>query len=726
MLKESSHVPTEARGVISMRPARRPRGAPRRRSRMLATLIATLALAAPLAAVPAAPAHAAAAWGIANDSFIGQNVVELTGTKDEGSTLVIRRAGQTGIICSIGDPDSTTWSCPPLQVSNGVIEFTAVQTFDDDTTAPLPTLRLRVLGPPTVSSNGGRIVTAGRVVGQGQPGARIQVQTIGANGTVTHACPDVLPDGFWSCALSSQNAPGGEYQVRARQSLPSLGSEFSVFSGGVPMTLDREPPAPPTVSAPSPGLVLDQPSAVVRGSGEAGAGIQVFVNGEQRCQTQASGSGAWECTVAFSGPGTWDVQALQRDAAGNFSAPTARIPVTVAGADGASPSPTPSPTPGETTPGTPAPSPTAPGTPEEPDATDGDGEAGGDPDSNDGSATPSPPPGPNGSAPPAPVRPDGPAPNVNDTNWGTPTTFGASLPTAAQVWERGGWLIGLLAGIGYLVLVAWPMRLVTQGSLPRLLPAGFRLTGRNRTVADDDNPVLPGWFVAAGVLGGATLVAALSGGIDLEVRYLRLMAAIGAALLILNLVAVVIPARVAGRLTSSVVTERLLPSMLIAATIAALLSRLWDLQPPILVGVLVATTIVGVVPRSARAGVAIAQTTGVAVVALAGWAIHDMLTPAVGFWANLAAESAAALALGGFGSIVLLLLPVGPFPGRTLYAISRLGWAIVTIITAAVGAAVAVSGPSFPIVPLAGVAAAFGAVCLAVVAWTRWVEPSLR
>ncbi|MFN3707304.1 hypothetical protein [Microcella sp.] len=710
-----------------MRPARRPHGACWRRPRILALLLAPLAIAAPLAVAPAAPAHAAAAWGIANDTFVGENVVTLTGTKDEGSTLVIRRAGQSGIICSISDPASTSWSCPPLQVSNGTIEFTAVQTFDDDSTAPLPTLRLRVLGPPTVSSNGGRIVTAGRVVGRGQPGARLQVQTIGANGQVTHACPDVLPDGFWSCALSSQNAPGGEYQVRARQSLPSLGSEFSVFSGSVPMTLDREAPAPPTVSSPTPGMMLDQPRVIARGGGEAGASIQVFVNGEQRCQTQASGSGAWECTIAFSGPGTWDVQALQRDAAGNFSAPTARIPVTVESPNGASPSPTPSPTspsPNEPGPGTPAPPPPAPDSPETPGTPDNDGAD--DSDANDETATPSPPPGPGGPTPPDPVGPGAPGSGAGDTNWGTPTTFGASLPTAADVWKRGGWLIGILVGLGYLLLVAWPMRLVTQGSLPRLLPAGFQLTGRNRAVTDDDRPILPGWLVAAGVLGGATLVAALSGGIDLEVRYLRLMAAIGAALLALNLFAVVIPARLAGRLTSAVVTDRLLPSMLVAATATALLSRLWDLQPPILIGVLVATTIVGFVPRAARAGVAVAQTSGVAVMALIGWAVHDLLSPAVGFWANLAAEGAAALALGGFGSIVLLLLPIGPFPGRTLYAISRPVWAIVTVVTAAVGAAIAVSGPSFPIVPLAGLAAAFGAVCLAIVAWTRWVEPSLR
>lgn len=694
-----------------MRPARRRHGVRWRPSRMLALLLAPLAIATGfVAAGPAHPAAAAVTWQLANDTFIGENVVTLRGTKDAGSTLEIRRSNASGVVCRIDDAAATSWSCPPLQVQNGIAEFVGTETLADDSTQPLPSLRLRVLGPPTVSSgSSGRIVTAGRVTGQGQPGARVQVQTTGANGQVTHACPDVLPDGFWSCALSANNAPTGEYTVRARQSLPSLGPEFSVFSGAVPMTLDRDAPPAPTVTSPSAGQELTEPIATVTGQAERGAGIQVFVNGEQRCQTVAGSGGAWECPVAFDGPGSWDIQALQRDAAGNFSAPSPRLTVTVSGGPAAPPpaapgTPAPTPTPGETDTPTPAPGPTP----------------GDDPST-------SPTPTPDDSATPiTPEFGEEPPGTLFDTNWGTPTTFGASLPTARAVWESGGWALGLLVGLGYLLLVALPMRIVTRAALPRLTPAGFRLTGRNRAVVTDDEPILPGWVVAAGILGGATLVAGLAGGIDFEVRYLRLMAAIGLGLLLINALAVVVPARLAGRVSTAVVTERLLPSMLLAATATALLSRAVELKPPIVVGVLVATTIVGAVPRATRATVAIAQTAGVAIMALLAWAAHDLLTPAVGFWANFAAEVAAAIALAGFGSIVLLLLPVGPFPGRALYAASRVTWAVVTVVTAALGAAIAMSGPNFPILPFAGVAAIFAAVCLATFAWTRWVEPNLR
>lgn len=701
-----------------MRSARRRHGARWRPSRMLALVLAPLAIATGfVAAGPAHPAAAAVSWQLADDAFIGENVVTLRGTKDAGSTLEIRRANASGVVCRIDDAAATSWSCPPLQVPNGVNQFVGTETLDDNSTEPLPSLRLRVLGPPTVSSGGsGRIVTAGRITGQGQPGARVQVQTLGANGQVTHACPDVLPDGFWSCALSANNAPTGEYTVRARQSLPSLGPEFSVFSGAVPMTLDRDAPSSPTVTSPTAGQVLSEPSVVVSGRGEAGAGIQVFVDGEQRCQTGTSSTGDWECGIAFDGPGDWTIQALQRDVAGNFSAPSPRFTVTVSGGPSGPPpaepgTPGAAPTPGGTA--TPSPLPQPPS--ESP--TPGD------------TPTPSPtPPDGDGGGPGVPPEfSDEPIGDPTATTWGTPTTFGASLPTAREVWVSGGWVVGLLVGLGYLLLVALPMRLATRAALPRLLPAGFRLTGRNnRAATDDDEPVLPPWVVGAAVFGGASLVAALAGGIAFEVRYVRLMAAIGLGLLLLNLLAVVVPARLAGVATRAVVTERFLPSMLIAATLAALLSRVAELRPPIVVGVLVATTIVGAVPRAARAGVAIAQTTGVALLALIGWALHDVLTPATGFWANFAAETAAAVALGGFGSIVLLLLPVGPFPGRALYAVSRVGWAVVTVITAAIGAAIAVSGERFPVVPLFGVAAAFAAISAAAFAWTRWVEPNLR
>lgn len=676
---------------------------------MLAVLLLTVVASLPLSLVPAAPAAAAASF--ANTTFVGVNQVTLTGSKDAGSTLEIRRSGSGGIFCEVSDPASTSWSCPTVTLPNGQYTFTGVETLDDSSIVSMAPVTITVVGPPRLDGAPGSTLTTGRFTGSGEPGADLRILSSGPGGNLQHACPDVLGDGFWSCII---NVPSGEHTIRAIQSMPQFDPSFSSPSATLAATIDRDAPAAPTVTAPANGTVTEQRQVVVSGLGEAGANIQVFVNSEQRCVLDAGGDGEFRCTIELGSPGLSTIQVLQRDAAGNFSAPSPRIEI-----EYAPPAAAPAPAPNAPAPGSPPPAPEEPSDTEDPDAPEPT------PDTDDESVTPVPPsPTP---TPAPPRRPGGPAPTIATDNWGTLTGFGGSLPTATQILERGGWLLAPIVGIGYLLLIALPTRAVVRSSLPRLLPAPLRLTGRNRGVIhESDAPLLPGWLVAVGVFAGAALVAALSGGIALEVRYLRLMAAIGLGLVVLNGLAVVLPARLAGRRHRVVVSERLLPAMLLGAVVAALVSRLWELQPPMLIGVLIATTFTAAVPRAARAGVAIAQTSGVAVLALAGWAAHDLLTPAYGFWANFAAETAAAIALGGLGSLLLLLLPVGQFPGRALYTVSRAGWSVITVLTAAVGGAIAFSGPNFPLLPLALASAAFAAACSAVFVWTRFVEPTLR
>ena len=148
-----------------MRSARRRHGARWRPPRMLALVLAPLAIATGfVAAGPAHPAAAAVSWTLPSD-FVGENSVVLTGTKDAGSTLEIRRANASGVVCVVDDPDATTWTCPRLSMANGINEFTGTETLADATTQPIPTLTLRVAGPPTVSvGEGGRIVISGNDV----------------------------------------------------------------------------------------------------------------------------------------------------------------------------------------------------------------------------------------------------------------------------------------------------------------------------------------------------------------------------------------------------------------------------------------------------------------------------------------------------------------------------------------------------------------------------------
>jgi hypothetical protein len=652
--------------------------------RGLAALAIAAAVALPLAVLPAAPAAAAAAFDVPPSDFVAGSSVTLTGTKDAGSTLVIRRAGQ--VVCTVADPESLTWQCADIAVPSGVREFTGDETLADASTVALQPLTLRVLAAPAIDGGGAAVTTTGLFSGSAVPGASIQLQSTGGAGTTTHPCPDALESGFWSCAI---DLASGTYEVRARQSSSAIGPEYSDFSPAVSAVIDRSPPRAPTITSPRPGTT-QLGTVTARGAGERGALLQLFVDGALACETRVSGSGAWECPVRWPAAGAYTVQALQRDRAGNFSAASDRVEVQYA----------PRADPPAARPSQPAETPPPP----EP--------------------TETPLPSPLETDPP---EPSAPAPPLGVT-WGTPTGFGGSLPTAAEVIERGGWLVAPLAGIAYLVLVALPLRAFVTHVRPRLRRRRIALTGRNRPRVVDEprTAVLSPRLVALGTLGGAAIIAALSGGIDGEVRYVRLTAAIGLGLVLLNLVGVLLPARIAGRVARVEVVVRLLPGILLVALAAALLSRFGGVQPPLLAGVLIAASAALGAGRRAQAGIAVAQSSGVAALALIGWAVHDLLTPSTGFWMSVASETAAAVALGGLGSLLMLLLPVGPLPGRTLYAVSPPAWAVVALASATVAGAILVSGPAFPLAALVLAGAATGALLSAAVVWVRWVAPNWR
>lgn len=672
---------------------------------------ATLASFA-IAVLPAQPAAANAAFDIPPSDFVSTSSLTITGTKDAGSALELRRAG-AGVVCTIAASPATTWQCPTLSVPNGEHTFTGVETLPDDSVEPLDPLVLRVLRPPALDGSGGQVTTTGRFTGQAEPGASIQLQSDGAGAPQQHSCPAAVGSGFWSCVVV---LPEGEHEVRVRQSLPSLGPEYSSYSPATTATIDRTPPAAPLITSPSNGDAVSGPAVTVAGIGEADARVQVFTNGDIACEADVEPSGEWTCTLGLPGAGDWTLQALQRDVAGNFSSASERVEIIASPRD---------PGPGEGSPGGPA---VPPAPAPDPDET--------------ASPDPASPPSPGPTAPGSEPPPGAPSPpfggeggdGLSTTNWGTETGFGNSLPSAEQIVERGGWALAPIVALAYVLLIALPLRAYATIVGPRLGTSPWRLTGRNRhddepqdeePVEDAGRPILSPLLVVAATFVGAALVAALSGGIAAEVRYIRLMAAIGLGLVLLNLLAVVIPARIAGRALHAPVRARLLPGILIVALFAALLSRFLDLQPPVLLGVLLACLALEPARLRARGGVAIAQIAGVATLALLGWAAHTLLMPSIGFWATFAAETMAAVALGGFGSLLLLLLPIGRLPGRELYAISRGGWAVVALTSASVTGAIVASGASFPLLALGLIALGIAAVLTALTVWVRWVAPAL-
>jgi hypothetical protein len=495
-----------------------------------------------------------------------------------------------------------------------------------------------------------------------------------------------LDNGYWSCSLA---LPSGTYRVSAQQSKIGIGQpgDLSEASAAKTVTVDKIAPAAPQVTSPRPGSrVATQPTGYA-GIGETHAWVDAYVDGRIVCSASVV-AGKWSCSAEGIRSGAHYVQAIQRDLAGNFSSPSERQRVFY-GAKAAAAPPIVVP---------PAPSPSAPPTP-----------------------TPTETPAPVPSSP-LPTLPEPQPPASAGSNWGTPTTFGVSLSTPAELFGGRNWpLIPLTAAL-FIALIALPLRLLATASRGRF-PARPQLFGRNQAAAAEVrgrwSPWLPGALSVAAAVG----LVMLATGVGAEVRYLRLTAAVALALAVLNVVGVAVATRAASRVQQVAGRLRFLPLLLLAAALVAVITRAAGVEPPLIAGVVMGMTFGAPLAARARAMISLSELGAVAGLSILAWVAHGALGTVTGFWASFASESAAALCLSGVGSLVILSLPIARLPGRVILEWSRPAWIATTAASAALAAGVTL-GAGVVNVPAMWVlvAAAFAAVSVATWAWFRFVE----
>jgi hypothetical protein len=652
------------------------------------------------------------------------NAVVVGGTGSPGATLrVLDPRVPSRALCEVTLPvDGTTsasWSCP-VTLQDGadqtltVRDVTNSAVVDDAVSTPFS-----VLGPPTVQ--GGPAI-GGKVAGTAFAGARV---TVDGGAAPVSATADA--SGAWSAVLPSTTWPTGRYTVTASQSSDSVPAvPRSATSTGVTVTIDRDAPAVPVVTAPRAGERVTTQPLTFSGTGEDGATVTVYVDSTPVCQTTVTG-GSWRCTssdAALPG-GEHVVQAAQIDASVNVGPPSAGISITVASstAQAAPPSSSaaPAPTPGPGASGGPAvPTEPSPRTPGGPVPGDGSGSTPGD----DGGGLPE-------------------ATTPTTDSWGAATTFGRDLPSLGQTMTGTGWLLALGLAAAFVLLVVAPARLLATALRGRLVPRGPRLTGRNRrrelptsfSTATLDPRLAAGLTVAA----GAAMVG-LAAGLDDEVRYARLFAGIVIGVALVNLLAVVVPTRLMGRSREREARVRMSPRLLLVAVVACAVTRLLGLDPPLVLGVVLVGSLAAA-PRSpaplsgARHGradavddreaglLALVQVVALVAVSAAAWAVHGALPATGGFVTELALETSATVCLTGLGSLVLSLVPVGSLPGRRIWAWSRPLHVGLSVVGVAAAAAVLTGGPSsFPVGGAVMAAAVTAGLCVAVWLWTSFVE----
>ncbi|MBF4609063.1 Ig-like domain-containing protein [Curtobacterium sp. VKM Ac-1393] len=774
---------------------------PRRRTRFVAVASATAVLAAALLAAAAAPALAStssaarttstaatatpapselvgppssgrpgtptpppASTGrpsvpttIADPGDVTSSTARFHGTGTPGHGVRVTGPASTGSTgCSTGVLANGSWSCL------GTVRSGPGQVFTvrDLTAAGQPSASAPasdVIVPPTIASDH---PTSGALSGTGFPGSTV---TLTVSGSSTQQTAPVGPDGRWVASLALRS--DATVTVTASQTASTArgyrSDLRSASSAPVRIAVDRSAPAAPRITAPDDGDRIGSRATVVRGSGEPGAAVTVYVDRAPVCRAEVAANGSWSCSTAGSllRAGAHDLTATQHDAAGNYSRSSAAVEVTVW-----STSTTPTGTPGTngTGSGSDGSDGSASGTPptgaadpsgshgndgthqsDDPTSGAGTGTGTGGPDDGSGTAAGS------GSA--------GSGSHGTSTGTGTPgaaggghrdwsgsagdwtaaTTYDRTVPTIQAAFSWRTVLVASAVAAGFLVLIAAPLALVAAAARGRIRSPFAGLLGRNRarTERTRTDDVLPTWASVAIAIGATTVCTLLGVGVSLEARYVRLAIAVLLGTAVLT-AAVVIATRWAAGPDHRAVGFRVSSWLVLAALVACGVTRAADLSPALIVGVLLVPSARPDLDTAAlRLGSGIIggarsatwRTIALLGLAATGWVLHSV-TAGGGFWTSLTSEFAITLCVGGVGAVVATLLPFAGSAGSALLAASRgryVGLAVVAVtLTAAV-----YSGPSGTHAsPL--LLGAIGATCVAGAVgawfWARTARPDAR
>lgn len=685
----------------------------RRAPRALATLVAAsvallLAVAAPIAAhaepEPTPPALDAVAppaiTSPASGAFIGSASAVISGTKEAGSEIQVLAGSSRTNVCTVDGPD-TTFTCDVSRLPSGPsIPLTAVQLVDGRPNVESAPVNVDILAAPTIAGSALHL-TNGLVQGAGYPDATI---TLSIGGDSTWRFP-AGPDGTWAYVLP-RSIGSGPLSLTATQSTSFSQGRQSDRSPAQRVLLDVDPPSAPRLTSPPAGSTVASSGTVYSGTGEDTARVEVFAvtaSGADVAVCSAVVSrGGWSCTGGALPAGMITVTAFQKDAAGNVGGGS--IPLEVRVADPASPSSSPSPTQTETE--APVPAPVVP------------------------TAPPSPAPTPSESAPALPDIAE-----ADPGEWAAATPFTSGVPSALGV-DDLSWLRAVLLAAVAILLLLVPARMLATTAGGRTVPrTAVSLTGRNRVPTHDDPAPLVAASPGALVITGLVVVAA--GGIVLfanpvhgQPEYLRVFLASVIAISLLNVAATLLPRLLAPRLAGAQARIAVAPWLLIAVAGVALTSRLLDLQPALLFGVVFTVGIVAGA-RSSRGILALLRIGVVFVFGLLAWLFSTLLGTPSGFVDVLATEVANIAAVAGVGSAAVLLVPLGRSDGRALLVWSRPAWfasavVVLTVLFALLAPVVDVwqnSGGGILVVLF--VLMLFGALGFSVWLWRRVIQPSL-
>ncbi|WP_104132087.1 hypothetical protein [Cryobacterium sp. M91] len=663
-----------------------------------------------------------------NGQFIGSNRTTVSGSKalDQEIQLLSPRGGDP--LCIVDDK-STSWSCSNLYLQNGpTIKLRVVVTGDATLSDEIT---VAVLGAPTVRGGRSGSESDGWVRGTGHPQATVTASL----GTEDSCSSDVDNSGAWAC-LFEGTLKSGSREVTASQRSTFSSPSSSNSSEPVTIVFDLQGPAAPVVTTPREGAQVPVAGTEYTGTGETGATVTVFAGAYSVCTAEVT-AGAWTCFAGGVAAGSYSIIAVQQDSAGNVGPGSTPVTVRYAAPSTATPTPTPTQSASETPAVTPAPSASASPSPDGAVGIPGD----------TAEPTPSAAPQTQEPAPEAAAEEsadDSAGASTFTGRWDDPTRFALPIGPSATS-SPFPWLQAGLLALGALVLIALPLRMLagtisrTRGGRP--FWSGPTLAGRNRV--REEYEVAPTVRLNRWLRGGAALVAAatfvmLSGPVVDQPAYLRLLVAVTIGLVLVNGVAILVPLWWSSRVLELRGAVRFLPRYLLLIAAAATASRVFDVHPALLFGLLGSVSLLAKAdagsaqPTPAQRGQLAAVRVGaLSLFAVLAWSLGALLPAANDFTTSLVAETVNTIVLASVGSAVLILVPIGHTSGRSILAWSPPIWTGLTVV--AYGILFAALAPAIDQLQSSGsgtvlwiVAASFAALCASGWVWQRFVAPAQR
>ncbi|WP_374010056.1 hypothetical protein [Leifsonia sp. LS-T14] len=649
----------------------------------------------------------------------------VSGSGTPGDTVSVSGGSAPGApeSCQATVRDDERWSCDLASLPDGPSVAVRAETGSGDSASD----RVRVLHPPVIAGDGS-VPTTGAIRGSAFAGARVTV-TADTGASCTFPADG---GGGWGCVLSGDLADG-PHTVTATQ-VADFSSQRSASSPRVAITVDRTAPGAPSITTPTGASAMAGAPLSVGGAGENGAHVTVYAtngHGAAVVCTADVAAGAWTCQGALDA-GSYTLSALQRDAAGNVSAGSNSVALTVTGG-GSSAAPSPSRTP------TPVPSPTAP-VPVAP-----------------------------GAAPPA-----GPMPPDADDWLDAPFTSAAAPAVSAAALP--GWMRSAGLAVAALLLLVLPARLLAaalaRGRRDRALResgprgpgrrgSGAAVFGRNRPRSElsDASALFGGTGALAGSAEDPTsgtaagtastgssarlslwptaavgLVTALLVTLSTPVRdaaaYPGVLLAVTLAVAAVNAVWVFSGRGLAPHLRLAAPRLTLRPGMLLVVAVAAIGSRLLGLSPALLFVLVLGLAVQPHAGRARRGPIAAVQVSAVAALGVVAWLAVGLLAAPSTPLAVFVAVFVNVLALGGIGSAAVMLLPIGGLAGRTIARWSRWLWGglslvVYTVLFALLLPVASLVERGVGVIVIIGVAVGFAAASVAFWLWERYVAPAL-